>query len=169
MQRVDHVKQFPSHTRTNYMSIRPITHVYQTYNNIHTCTNSYILSGLVRIQIDLLSHTPTLAALSFHVRIAENLNLKIKETHYKILRVKYFNSYHGSDITYCYCHVNVFRRIKDNQDQISMSGASTCLISAREKLTVCDVTNLPSISIYYGYFVTSLSGYFVFEYQCNIL
>ena len=43
----------------------------------------------------------------------------------------------------------------------------TRLLSAREKLTVCDVTNLPimdinrqSISIYYGSFVTSLTAYY---------
>ena len=51
---------------------------------------------------------------------------------------------------------------------------TTILISTREKLTVCDVTNLPymdinrqSISIY-GYFETSLTAYYSCE-DINIL
>ena len=44
-------------------------------------------------------------------------------------------------------------------------GKNSVLISAREKLAVCDVTNLPYMDInwkyisIYGYFVTSLTAY----------
>ena len=43
----------------------------------------------------------------------------------------------------------------DDKDNVWISCTTIILISAREKLRVCDVTNLP-----YGYFVTSLTAYY---------